>query len=328
MMPAAEVKVNDIQKKPQRVSRWVSLRLNTKELIKEVWKFKASYLFLFPFYVLFILFVIVPVVTSVALSFTYYNVLEPATWTGWSNYKLLFVDDDIFITSLKNTLYFALVTGPLSFCLAFFFAWLIHQIPMRMRTFYTTVFYVPSLTSGVAMTVVWLVIFANDSNGYLNQFLMHFGFIQEPMQWLQDITMIMPVIIIISLWMSLGTAFLAFLAGFETINPDLYDAGKVDGIRSRIQELWYITIPSMKPQLLFGAVLSIVGSFKVGEISKAIAGFPSPLNAGLTVILHLQDYAVLRYEMGYASAISVVLFVLIFGAGRLCFRLFQSKGEL
>lgn len=298
-----------------------------KNLMKEVWRWRVSYLLLSPFFLLFALFIIIPTVTSTALSFTYYNILQPPHWVGWQNFKTLLVDDEIFITSLMNTLYFALITGPVGYVLAFLFAWLIHQIPKRFRTFYTTIFYVPSLTSGVAMAVVWLVLFANDSYGYLNSFLIQAGVIDEPIQWLQNVKYIMPVVIIISLWMSLGTGFLAFLAGFETINTELYDAGKVDGIRSRFQELWYITIPAMKPQMLFGAILSVVGSFKVGEISKAVAGFPSPLYAGHTVVLHLQDYAVLRYEMGYAAAISVVLFILIYGIGKLCFAVFSSKGE-
>jgi len=292
-----------------------------------MWRWRISYLFLAPFLLLFVLFIALPTLTSLGLSFTYYNILEPPRFTGLSNYRALFADDDIFITALLNTLYFALITGPVGYGLAFFFAWMIHQVPTKFRAYYTTVFYIPSLTSGVAMAVVWLVIFSNDSYGYLNSLLMTFGFIMEPIQWLSDVKLIMPVIISISLWMSLGTGFLAFLAGFETINRELYDAGKVDGIRSRLQEMWYITIPSMKPQMLFGAVLAVVGSFKVGEISMAVAGFPSPLYAGHTIILHLQDYAVIRYEMGYAAAISVVLFVLIFGLGRLCFKVFSSKGE-
>lgn len=305
----------------------MTAKARLRRLMREVWRYRMSYLLISPFFILFLLFIIVPTVTSAGLSFTYYNILQPPRWTGWTNFKTLLVDDDIFIKSLTNTLYFALVTGPLGYVLAFLFAWLIHQIPKRARTLYTTVFYVPSLTSGVAMAVVWLVLFANDSNGYLNSFLMQMGFINEPIQWLQNVKLILPVVIVISLWMSLGTGFLAFLAGFETINNELYDAGKVDGIRSRFQELWHITIPSMKPQMLFGAVLSVVGSFKVGEISKAVAGFPSPLYAGHTIVLHLQDYAVLRYEMGYAAAISVVLFILIYGLGKICFTVFASKGE-
>jgi len=296
-------------------------------LVKQFWKWRISYIFLAPFLLLFLLFIVAPVLASVGLSFTYYNILEPPRFNGWSNYKLLFVDDEIFITALTNTLYFALVTGPASYVLAFLFAWLIHQIPRRIRPFYTTIFYVPSLTSGVAMSVVWLVLFANDSYGYLNSILLSIGLVEEPVQWLQNVKLIMPVIIIISLWMSLGTGFLAFLAGFETINTELYDAGKVDGIRSRWHELWYITIPSMKPQMLFGAVLAVVGSFKVGEISQAIAGFPSPLYAGHTIVLHLRDYAFIRYELGYAAAISVLLFTLIYGLGKLCFRIFASKEE-
>ncbi|WP_309119256.1 sugar ABC transporter permease [Paenibacillus sp.] len=298
-----------------------------KDLLRDIWKWRSSYLMLAPFFLLFALFIIVPTAASGVLSFTYYNILQPPVWTGWSNFRTLFVDDEIFIKALMNTLYFALVTGPIGYILAFLFAWLIHQIPKRIRPYYTTIFYVPSLTSGVAMAVVWLVVFANDSYGYLNSILMQAGFVSEPIQWLQNIEYIMPVIIVISLWMSLGTGFLAFLAGFETVNSELYDAGKVDGIRSRFQELWYITIPAMKPQMLFGAVLAVVGSFRVGEISKAIAGFPSPLYAGHTIVLHLQDYAMIRYEMGYAAAVSVVLFFFIFGLGRLCFAVFSSRGE-
>lgn len=299
-----------------------------KEQLQELWKWRVSYLFLSPFLLLFLLFIVMPTLASAGLSFTYYNILEPPKWAGWANYRTLFIDDGVFIQGLINTLYFALVTGPLGYCLAFFFAWLIHQIPHRFRTYFTTVFYVPSLMSGVAMSVVWLIIFANDSYGYLNSFLMQLSIIQEPVQWLQDVKTIMPVIITISLWMSLGTGFLAFLAGFETINSELYDAGKIDGIRSRFQEVWHITIPSMKPQLLFGAVLAVVGSFKVGEISTAIAGFPSPMYAGHTIVLHLHDYAVIRYEMGYAAAVSVILFVLIYGMGKICFKVFSTKGEV
>ncbi len=273
------------------------------------------------------MFIILPVLASLGLSFTYYNVLEPPRFTGLSNYRTLFVEDDLFLKALANTFYFSIVSGPLGYFAAFFLAWMIYQVPKKFKTVLTVVFYAPSLTSGVAMAVVWLVVFSNDSFGYLNQILMRMDLIAEPLQWLSNVNLIMPVIIVISLWMSLGVGFLAFLAGFETINAELYDAGKIDGIRSRMQELWYITLPGMKPQLLFGAVLTIVGAFKVGEISMAIAGYPSPLDAGLTIALHLRDYAVLRYEMGYASAISVVLFAIIYVLGRICFRVLSSRGE-
>lgn len=294
---------------------------------KELYRSRVSYLFLAPFLLLFFLFIIMPVLASVGLSFTYYNVLEPPRWSGLTNYESLFVEDELFLKALANTFYFSVVSGPAGYIASFFLAWLIHKTSQRIRPVFTAIFYSPSLTSGVAMSVVWLVVFANDSYGYLNQFLIRIGLIVEPVQWLQDVDLIMPVIIVISLWMSLGVGFLAFLAGLETINKELYDAGKIDGIRSSMQELWYITLPGMKPQLLFGAVLAIVGAFKVGEISMAVAGFPSPLDAGLTVALHLRDYAVMRYEMGYASAISVILFIIIYSLGKLCFRVLSSRGE-
>lgn len=296
-------------------------------IYRELYRSRVSYLFLAPFLILFFLFIITPVLASIGLSFTYYNVLEPPKWSGLTNYESLFVEDELFLKGLANTFYFSVVSGPVGYIAAFFLAWLIHRTSQRVRPVFTAIFYSPSLTSGVAMSVVWLVVFANDSYGYFNQFLIRIGFIVEPIQWLQDVDLIMPVIIIISLWMSLGVGFLAFLAGLETINKELYEAGKIDGIRSGMQELWYITLPGMKPQLLFGAVLAIVGAFKVGDISMAVAGFPSPLDAGLTVALHLKDYAVMRYEMGYASAISVILFIVIYSLGKLCFRVLSSRGD-
>lgn len=300
------------------------MRVRLRLIAADFWRWRVSYLFLAPFFLLFALFIIAPTLASVGLSFTHYNVLEAPRFAGLDNFRYLFTEDEVFIKAFMNTVYFAIVTGPIGFFLAFTFAWLIHQIPQGVRPYFTTVFYVPSLISGVAMSVVWLVLFSNDSNGYLNSALIQGGFVDEPVQWLQDTRYIMPVIIIISLWMSLGTGFLAFLAGFETINTELYDAGKIDGIRNRVEEVWRITLPSMKPQLLFGAVLAVVGSFKVGELSTAIVGFPSPMYAGHTIALHLRDYAVIRYEMGYAAAVSVILFALIYGVGRLCFRLFSS----
>jgi len=287
----------------------------------DVKRSKVSLLFVAPFLLLFTLFIIVPIIISVSLSFSYYNILESPRFIGFSNYKLLFIEDDIFMQAVGITLKFAIITGPVGYIMAFLLAWLISQIPTKYRFFYTLCFYTPSIASGTAMSVVWLYMFAGDRKGLLNHWLIQLGIFDEPFLFLQDIRSIVPVIVIVSLWMSMGVGFLAFLAGLQNVPTDLYEAGDIDGIKNRWQRLWYITIPSVKPQLLFGAVMQVVASLQVFDISVQLVGLPSPLYAGHTILTHLFDYAFIRFEMGYASAIAVVLFLLMMGLNRLIFNL-------
>ncbi|MFC5652579.1 carbohydrate ABC transporter permease [Paenibacillus solisilvae] len=290
------------------------------QLWADMKRHKVSYLFLTPFLLLFTFFTIIPVFMSIGLSFTYYNILEPPRFIGLSNYKLLFVDDDIFLKAIGTTLKFAFITGPVGYIMAFLLAWLISQIPIKYRFFYTLCFYTPSITSAVAMSVVWLYLFAGDRKGLLNYYAMKLGIINEPYLFLQNIHSIVPVIIIVSLWMSMGVSFLAFLAGLQNVPKDLYEAGAIDGVRYRWQELIYITVPAVKPQLLFGAVLQVVTSLTVFDVSIQLVGLPSPLYAGHTILTHLYDYAFIKFEMGYASAIAVVLFAMMIGLNRLIFK--------
>jgi multiple sugar transport system permease protein len=294
------------------------------QTIRYAWhEYHTLYLFMLPFIVLFLVFVIAPVVTAVYLSFTYFNVLEPPRWIGLSNYRLLFVEDDIFLIAVKNTLLFSVITGPLGYTISFTLAWFINRL--RLRQAYTLAFYTPSITSSIAMSVIWLYLFANDRYGVLNYLLIEIGLISEPVAWLREQSTILPVIIVISLWMSMGTSFLVFLAGLQDVPHELYEAGMVDGIRSALQEVFYITLPVMRPQLLFGAVMAIVNSFAVFQVAAQVAGLPSPLYAGHTIVAHLYDYGFIRFEMGYAAAIAVVLFLFTFVLGRGVMRLFSEK---
>jgi multiple sugar transport system permease protein len=292
-----------------------------------VWKkYGINYLFMAPFLALFVVFVVAPVLTAVYLSFTYFNVLEPPHWIGWSNYKLLFLEDDVFLIAIKNTLSFAIITGPVGFFLSFFFAWLIN--PLKLKTVLALCFYAPSIASGVAMSVVWKIVFSGDRYGYLNNWLLGMGAIDEPYQWLAEQASLMPIIMFVALWMGMGTGFLVFLAGLQTVSPDLYEAGKMDGISNPLQEVFYITLPVMKPQLLFGSIMAVVAGFSVFGIATSLAGLPSPLYAGHTIVAHLYDYAFIRFEMGYASTVAVILFLWTFGLGRILFRVFSSKNEI
>lgn len=282
----------------------------------------VAYLFLLPFVVLFFLFVILPVIYAIVLSLTNYNMLESPSFVGITNYKLLILEDDEFIVALKNTLVFSCISGPISFFMSFVMAWVINQV--KMRDIFSLAFYAPSITSSIAMSVIWLYIFSSDRYGLVNNFLYNLGLISEPIRWNLSENTIMPIIIFISIWMGMGTGFLTFLAGFQTVDKEMYEAAAVDGIKNRFQELFYITFPQMKPQLLFGAINSIVGSFGVFDIAVSFAGMPSPNYAAHTLVAHLYDYAFTRFEMGYASATAVVLFVLTFLLGKVVTKVFAS----
>ena len=268
---------------------------------------KWLYLFLAPYAILFGTFTVAPVVISIFFSFTYFNVLEPARFIGFQNYLNLFLADDVFLIAIRNTLLLAVITGPVGYIFAFLFAWFIHELSRFWRVVMTLVFYAPTIAG--AAFVIWSLIFAGDAYGWLNAYLMRFGIINEPVLWLANTTYMMPVIIIVVLWMSMGAGFLAFIAGLSTIDEALYEAGLVDGIKNRWQELWFITLPNMQGMLMFGAVMAIMASFAVGEVTQGLAGFPSTDYAVHTVVNHLVDYGAMRFEMGYASAIATILFL-------------------
>ncbi len=271
---------------------------------------KMCYLFLLPYAVIFFAFYILPVITSIIFSFTYYNVLETPHFVGLDNYFNLILQDDIFITGVKNTFVIAVVTGPIGYLASFLFAWLINELPRWIRTIAIVVFYAPSL-AGSLVQIFTSVFFRGDVYGYVNGFLMKVGIIDAPILWTTDPKYIMPICMVIILWMSLGTGFLAFVAGLQGVDRAQFEAGYIDGIKNRWQELWWITLPNMKPMLMFGAVMTITNSFGVGSITMAVAGYPSTDYAARTIVTHLYDYGFTRFEMGYACAIATILFFLM-----------------
>ncbi len=304
----------------------MNARRNSVKMKRNIRNTITGYLFLAPFLILFTIFTMVSVGVAMGMSLTNYNMIQKPRFVGFSNYQFLILEDDVFITALKNTLLFALLTGPLGYFASFFMAWIITLLK-KGRGFFALAFYAPSLTSGIAMSTIWLIIFAGDRYGYLNNLLLKIGLIVEPILWTKDASYLKWVIVLISVWMSMGTGFLVFLAGLQNIDPSLYDAAKVDGMRNKIQELRYITLPMMKPQLLFGAVTSVVNSFAIFDVATSVAGMPSPDYAAHTIVAHLYDYAFIRLNMGYASAVAMVLFLITFVLGRVCFYIFRSEEE-
>jgi multiple sugar transport system permease protein len=307
-----------------------SKQASSRELTMFEWKLKeirqnwVAYLMIAPYMILFTLFTIVPVLLSIFIGFTDFNMLEFPNIVWMKNYVTLFFDDDVFLICIKNTFIFACIVGPSSYIMSFLVAWFINELPPKVRALVTLVFYAPSISGQVYL--IWGTLFSSDTYGWANATLMKLGIIQKEINWFRDETYVMPLCIIVSLWTSLGTSFLSFIAGLQGVDRSLFEAGAVDGIKNRWQELYYITLPSMKPQLMFGAIMSITGSFGFGGIVDALAGNPSVNYCAHTIMHHLGDYGGARYEIGYSSAIAAILFLMMIGANMLVKRILSKMG--
>ena len=301
------------------IKKYFKLRVhNTKVALKKMKVRKMCYLFLAPYFILFCMFYVFPVVASIRYSFTYYNILESPRWIGLQNYISLILEDDIFLIGVKNTLMIAIITGPLGYILSFLFAWLINELPRWIRSIAVIVFYAPSIAGNCY--VIFSVFFRGDAYGWVNAFLMNTGIIDTPILWLINPQWMLPICMLVILWMSLGTGFLSFVAGLQGVDRAQFEAGYMDGVKNRWQELWFITLPNMKPMLMFGAVMSITQAFGVCEVTMALCGYPSTDYAARTIVTHLFDYGFSRFEMGYASAIATILFLMMI----LCNKAIQS----
>jgi len=287
-------------------------------------KSRQSYALMAPYFILFFTFTVLPVMMAMFFSLTNFNMLQAPTFVGWENYTRLFLENEIFVIALQNTLIFAVVTGPLSFFLCFIFAWIINDMPPKVRAFMTLVFYAPAISGNVFF--MWQVMFSGDRMGLVNGLLINWGIMDNPINFFRDARFIMPILIVVQLWMSLGVGFLAFIAGLQTVDKALFEAGAVDGIRNRWQELWFITLPSMRPQLLFGAVMQITTSFAIADVVTILAGLPTVNYAGDTIVTHLQDIGWIRFEMGYASAVATILFLLMVGTNKAVQRMLRKVG--
>ena len=299
--------------------KYIELRKHNMQVaVRKAKARKMCYLFLAPYAILFTMFFVFPVVASIYYSFTYYNILEPPRFIGLQNYINLILQDDIFLIGVKNTLLIAVITGPLGYILSFLFAWLINELPRWIRSVAVIIFYAPSIAGNCY--VIFSVFFRGDAYGYVNAALMNMGIIDTPKLWLIDPTYMLPICMLVILWMSLGTGFLSFVAGLQGVDRSQFEAGYMDGVKNRWQELWYITLPNMKPMLMFGAVMSITQAFGVADVTMALCGYPSTDYAARTIVTHLFDYGFSRFEMGYACAIATILFLMMI----LCNKAIQS----
>ena len=277
-----------------------------------------SYIMLAPFFVFFVIFLVLPILSSIVFSFTNFDMINAPSFAGLGNYLRMFIDDDVFPVVFKNTMLFAIICGPAGFLLSFVLAWFINEFSPLVRTLLSFMFYAPALVGNAHF--IWTVAFSSDSYGYINSALLSLGLITEPVTWLSTAAYIKPIIIVVQLWSSMGVSFLSNISGLQNVNQELYEAGSIDGIRNRWQELWYITLPTMKHMLLFSAVMQISSAFSISAIAIELAGFPSVSYAADTIVSHMQDLGTVRYELGYASAVSVFLFLMM-----ILFRLIVGK---
>lgn len=188
------------------------------------------------------------------------------------------------------------------------------------------ILYLPSMTGPTMIQNVWQVIFAGDKVGYLNSFLLKWDIIREPIVWLSDSKYIMTIMIIVSLWSCMGIGFLSMLAGILNVNRELYEAAHIDGVSNRLQEVIYVTIPAIKPHMMFGAIMAIVNAFQNANIGVQLSGAnPTPGYAGQLLITHADEHAFVRYEMGYSAAISVIVLIIIWAISQLSKKIFRDK---
>ena len=284
-----------------------------------------NYFLLAPFVVIFLLFTVIPIVSSVVLSFFSFDMINFPSFVAFDNYRRMFVGDKSFLTILKNTIVIAIITGPIGFFLSFVLAWFLNEFKPAVRTVLSFMFYAPSLVGNAYF--IWQVAFSNDSYGYVNSMLLSLGAISEPIQWLKNAKYVLPIVVIVQLWQGMGVSFLANISGLQNINDELYEAGSIDGIRNRWQELWYITLPSMKNMLMFSAVMQIASAFSISAIPKTLAGYPSVNNSVDTIVSYLADVGNVKYELGYASAISVLLFAMMFLTRTIVAKLLNKTGK-
>ena len=309
-------KSNDIE--PRR-------KLTGKEVATRIWNDRTGYFMCLPYLVLFVCFTVVPVVISMYYSFTNFNMIQTPDFVGFENYTRLFLRDEIFLIAIRNTVILAGVTGPVGYLMCFFFAWALNEFTPKVRAILTLMFYAPSISGNAFL--IFTLLFSGDSYGFINAWGIKLGLLDSPVLWFQDTNYMMPLVIVVLLWTSLGTSFLSFIAGFQGVDRTYYEAAAVDGIRNRWQELWYVTLPLMKEALMFSAVMSITGAFSVGPTIDGLVGFPSTGYAVHTIMHHLNDYGGQRFEMGYASAIATLLFVLMISCNKVIQKMIRKVGN-
>ena len=274
-------------------------RAKTKNRLQRRWNF-WGYLFILPNFIGFVLFMLVPIIMALVFSFTNYDVISTMDFIGFENYIDLFTDDQ-FLISLRNTLWYCVLTVPSGVVLALLMAVLLNRQLKGMAIFRTLVF-IPVITSMVAVSLVWSMLY-EDNSGLLNILLGYLGL--GPVHWLTDTNMAMISIAIMSVWKGLGYNMTIFLAGLQGVPGELYEAATIDGANS-VQKFFKITVPMIGPTTYFVTLMALIGSLQVFDQVNIMTG-GGPVDATKTVAFYLYQYGFQFYKMGYACAAAYVL---------------------
>ncbi|MGW8252142.1 MAG: carbohydrate ABC transporter permease, partial [Anaerolineales bacterium] len=264
----------------------------------------APYLFLAPALIIIAIFLLYPIGAVIYYSFTEYNVVTPPEWVGIQNYRNL-VSDDIFWQALKHSFIYLLVT-PALIILSTLLAIAVNRKLPGINA-YRALFFIPVISGSIAVGIAWRMML--DTNGIINGFLLTIGLINEPVQWLAEPAYTLPIAMLLTIWLGLGYYMMIFLAGLQNIPEELYDAALIDGCSSW-QKHWYVSIPGLRPQITFVAVISSLAALQVfNEIFTLTGGLGGILNSGVTMVFYLWRQAFRLNKYGYASAIAIVLLV-------------------
>lgn len=285
-------------------------------------------MFIAPALILFTIFVAVPVGASLFFSFTKYNVIQSPKWVGLNNYRNLILYDPRFWKAVRNTVVYVVGVVPFSISLSLLLAVAIDQ-KIRLKNLYKTLFFMPAVTSVVALSVVWKWLFAGEKYGLINHFLLKLGL--QPIDWLLSPTWTLPAIMIMSIWAGLGYNMILFLAGLQAIPNSLYEAADADGAGA-MSKFWHITLPLLRPTMTYAVIMSTIASFQVFEQVYIMAGSTSAgvggvLDCALTIVAYLYDSGFQRFMMGYASAIAYLLFAAVFFMTLLNIKVIKSRVE-
>ena len=288
---------------------------------------KWSYIFVAPAVLLFFIFVVGPLITSFYWSFTEYDAIHAPKWVGLDNYKNIFFNDPRFWKSIRNTIFYTLGVIPPVVVLSLLLAIAVDQ-QIRFKNFFKVIYFIPSVTSVIALSVIWKWLFAGEKYGLINHILIRVGL--QPVDWLMSPVWTLPAIMIMSIWAGLGYNMILFLAGLQTIPKTVYEAADIDGANV-FDKFWHITLPLLKPFTVFVVIIGFITSFQVFEriyiMTQSEFGIGGVLDSALTVVAYLYDMGFRKFKMGYASALGYIIFVVVFTITIINIKFVKSKVE-
>ncbi len=261
---------------------------------------------------LFFIFQLAPVFISFFLSFTHYDVVHPPRFAGLANYKNILFNDPLFWKAIGNTVLYVIGVVPIGICMSLLLAVAIDQ-KIKFKNFFKSIFFLPTVTAIVAVSVIWKWLYAGAKYGLFNHLIMKLGF--QPIDWLTSPTWTLPSIMIMSIWAGVGYNMILFLAGLQTIPQVMYEAAEIDGA-GFWRKFFHVTLPLLKPTIVFVGMMSFIFSFQVFEqvyiMTGGQGGIGGVLNSGLTIVAYLYDKGFQQFQMGYASALAYIIFLCIF----------------